>query len=65
MTTQQDYTADQAILDAMMVCAMSLIGDRPSKVFENTHAVAVAVFPAMTRREADDVAKNVTHRFGI
>jgi hypothetical protein len=65
MTTQQNYTADQATLDAMMVCAMSQIGDRASRVFEGTHAVAAAVFPEMTAREADDVAKNVTHRFGI
>jgi len=65
MTTQQTYTAEQSILDAMIVCAMPMIGDKSRKVFETTHQIAKNVFADMTAGEADDVAKNVTTRFGI
>ena len=70
MNTQQNYTADQSTLDAMMVCAMHYlerqgpIGGTARRVFENTHAIAKLVFPEMTAAEADDVAKVVTTRFG-
>lgn len=65
MTTQQNYTAEQSTLDAMIVCGMPLFGDKQRKVFDTTHVIAKSVFLNMTAAEADDVAKNVTCRFGI